>query len=468
MPCIDANVREARSGLPRQLDGLGGPMNGPLRYQPRAAWAMTAMVLFLMLVNFLDKVVLGMVAVPLMAELHLSPATFGLIAGAFYWLFSVSAIVVGFLSDRIATRWLLLAMGASWAVLQLPIALAGGAFTILLCRVLLGAAEGPAFPVSVHSLYKWFPDEKRSMPVAVISQGACAGLLLAGLLIPLVSRHWGWRMNFVILAAAGALWSVVWACVAREGQLHERNAQPGTADICPTATPLRLPYRRILLDPSALALFLLGFAGYWTLGMSLTWLPAYLEKGLDFGSVEAGRWFALVVVSAMPVTIGMSWLSQRMVRRGATTRRARAQLASLSVLASGLLFIALVATGLPAGQKVVLLALASALAPIALTLGSVMIGEMVPARQCGAVVAIFTAAGNVGGAIAPAVMGRLVQAYGSTDAHGYEAGLLCGAVLMIIASLAGLRWLNPARSKHTLMRATVMASPGTLGQADAS
>jgi MFS family permease len=97
-----------------------------------------------------------------------------------------------------------------------------------------------------------------------------------------------------------------------------------------------------------------------------------------------------------------------------------------------------------------------------------MIGEMVPARQCGAVVAIFTAAGNVGGAIAPAVMGRLVQAYGSTDAHGYEAGLLCGAVLMIIASLAGLRWLNPARSKHTLMRATVMASPGTLGQADAS
>jgi MFS family permease len=466
MPYIDANICQARRCLSRHVNAMDSSMNDLVRYRPRTAWAMTAMVFFLMLVNFLDKVVLGMVAVPLMAELHLSPARFGLIAGAFYWLFSISAVVVGFLSDRIATRWLLLAMGAGWAVLQLPIALAGGAFTVLLCRVLLGAAEGPAFPVSVHSLYEWFPDEKRSMPIAVISQGACIGLLLAGLLIPLVSHHWGWRMNFVILAAAGAVWSVMWACFAREGRLHERSGQSSTADVRPSAMPLRLPYRRILLDPSALALFLLGFAGYWTLGMSLTWLPAYLEKGLGFGNVQAGRWFALIVVSAMPVTIGISWLSQRMLRRGATTRRARAQLAILSVLVSGLLFLVLVATGLPATQKCVLLAFASALGSVGIMLGPVMIGEMVPASQCGAVVAIFTAVGNVAGAVAPAIMGGLVQAYGSTDTHGYEGGFLCGAVLLISASLVGLRWLYPARSKETLLQ-TTRASSSTLGPADA-
>ena len=108
-------------------------------------------------------------------------------------------------------------MGLSWAVLQLPQAMATSALGLLICRVILGAAEGPAFPVSVHALYKWFPDRKRNLPVACINQGAAFGMLLAGLLIPLVTRQWGWRMNFLLLGAIGATWSVLWACFGREG-----------------------------------------------------------------------------------------------------------------------------------------------------------------------------------------------------------------------------------------------------------
>lgn len=117
-------------------------MNTLPTYQPRSAWAMASMLTWLSLINFLDKIVLGMVAVPLMADLKLAPAEFGLIASSFFWLFSLSTVLVGFLSNRVATRWLLLAMGLAWAVLQVPLALAGSAMTILLCRMLLGAAEG--------------------------------------------------------------------------------------------------------------------------------------------------------------------------------------------------------------------------------------------------------------------------------------------------------------------------------------
>jgi sugar phosphate permease len=271
-------------------------------------------------------------------------------------------------------------------------------------------------------------------------------------------------MNFVILGGAGALWSVMWACLGREGRFRERSWHRSTADIGPTSTPVRLSYRKILRDPSVLALFLLGFAAYWILGVSLTWLPAYLEKGLGFSSVQAGRWFGVVVVSAMPATVGMSWLSQRMLKRGATTRGARAQLVSASLMLSGLMFVVLEATGLPAAQKAALFALAGALPPVAITLSPVMLGEIVPVSQCGAVISLFTAVGNVAGAIAPAVMGRLVQTYGSADPHGYETGFLCGAVLLIVASLASLRWLYPARSKHALLYGT----PGPSRQAEAS
>ncbi len=76
---------------------------------------MTGMLTVLALINFLDKIVLCLVVVPLVAGLHLSAQQFGLIAGSFFWLFSISTVVVSFPSNRVRTRWVLLAMGVSWA-----------------------------------------------------------------------------------------------------------------------------------------------------------------------------------------------------------------------------------------------------------------------------------------------------------------------------------------------------------------
>ncbi len=274
-------------------------------FRPRAAWFMTAMLTALSLINFLDKIVLGLVAVPLVSELHLSAQQFGLVAGSFFWLFSISTVVVGFLSNRVRARWILLAMGISWAVIQIPQVLTQSAVALLVFRIILGAAEGPLFPVSVHAIYKWFPDRKRNLPVAIMNQGAALGLLLAGLLIPLITQRWGWRTNFVLLAIVGFVWSALWLCFGREGDLsaHDKSAHS------PHEGRERLPYRRILTDPSVLSILLLGFASYWALGQSISWLPTYLEKELEFTNVDAGRWFAVVIGAASPVNIGLAWLS---------------------------------------------------------------------------------------------------------------------------------------------------------------
>ncbi|CAG4926971.1 MFS transporter [Paraburkholderia gardini] len=420
-------------------------MTASLDFQAKSAWTMTFLLTGLALINFLDKIVLGLVAVPLTAELHLSPEKFGLVAGSFFWLFSISTVLVGFLSNRFPTRWLLLAMGLSWAALQLPQAIATSALGILVCRVILGVAEGPAFPVSVHALYKWFPNRKRNLPVAVINQGAAFGMLLAGLLIPVVTRQWGWRMNFVLLGAIGAIWSVLWACFGREGTLGKQQTT-----LAAPAPAKRLPYRRILTDRSVLSVFALGFTAYWTLGLSLTWIPTYFEKGLGFNGIEAGRCFAVVVATATPVNVGLSWLSQRMLGRGVSTRRARVHLICLSAAAGALLYIALMLLHWLPLQKVALLAMAGALPTLSFTLAPALLAEMVPDSQRGSLVAIHTALASLGAAFAPVVMGRLVQVYGSDSSHAYELGFTVSAALLIAAAFAALLWLHPDRSHKTL------------------
>src|ERR1700683_5245532 len=83
---------------------------------PKGAWKITFLLFLFMLVNFADKIVVGLAGVPIMTELKLQPEQFGLLGSSFFFLFSISAIVVGFIVNRIATRWVLLALATIWAL----------------------------------------------------------------------------------------------------------------------------------------------------------------------------------------------------------------------------------------------------------------------------------------------------------------------------------------------------------------
>ncbi|MCC2105106.1 MAG: MFS transporter, partial [Hyphomicrobiales bacterium] len=87
---------------------------------PKGAWKITALLFLYMVVNFADKIVVGLAGVPIMQELKLHPSQFGLLGSSFFFLFSISAIVVGFMANRIEARWLLVGLALVWALVQFP------------------------------------------------------------------------------------------------------------------------------------------------------------------------------------------------------------------------------------------------------------------------------------------------------------------------------------------------------------
>src|SRR5258708_11050135 len=102
---------------------------------PKGAWKITFLLFLFMLVNFADKIVVGLAGVPIMTELKLQPEQFGLLGSAFFFLFSISAIVVGFIVNRVATRWVLLILAVACAVAQLPIVRTVSFTTLLICSL---------------------------------------------------------------------------------------------------------------------------------------------------------------------------------------------------------------------------------------------------------------------------------------------------------------------------------------------
>jgi hypothetical protein len=62
---------------------------------PKGAWGITALLFSFMLINFADKTVVGLAAVPIMRDLDLTPRQFGFLGSSFSFLFAISGILVG-------------------------------------------------------------------------------------------------------------------------------------------------------------------------------------------------------------------------------------------------------------------------------------------------------------------------------------------------------------------------------------
>ncbi|HTT79694.1 MAG TPA: MFS transporter [Stellaceae bacterium] len=405
-------------------------------------WTIVALLFLFMLINFADKAVVGLAAVPIMQELRISPKQFGLIGSGFFLLFPISAVVVGFAVNRVRTRWALLAMGLIWALAQFPMLGGVGFAAVLACRVVLGAGEGPAYPVALHATYKWFPNEARTLPTAIVAQGGGVGILVALPALNWVIVHYSWHWAFGVLGAAGLLWTALWLAFGREGTLADA-VQPGAG-----ATPLRLPYGRLLRNPTIVASWCAVFGAYWGLSMALTWQAAFMIKGLGLAQGKIGLLAALPPSVGVVAVIGGGWLSQRLLTRGATSRLARGVFGGACVAAGGIAL--LVMPAMPTiGLKIAMTTLGIAVPSVIYVVSPAIVGELTPVAQRGALLAIGTAIGTTAGLLSPFIMGSVIEG-AATPLAGFDAGYrICGAV-MLAGGLIGMALMNPERAADRL------------------
>ena len=406
---------------------------------PKGAWKVTFLLFLFMLVNFADKIVVGLAGVPIMTELNLSAEQFGLLGSSFFFLFSISAIVVGFIVNKVPTRWVLLVLALVWAVAQFPMVGSVGFTTLLICRIILGAGEGPAASVAVHAIYKWFPDEKRAMPTAILSQGSAFGVILAVPALNFVIVNYGWHYAFGALGIVGLMWSAAWLWLGQEGPLAEIELA-GLRE-------QRVPYLQLLTSRTFVGCVAATFGAYWALSLGLTWFTPFLVKGLGFSQQQAGFISILPWVFGACVVMTTGWLSQRLMARGVSTRMARGVLGATPLIFGGMLMAAMPHVD-GATTRIALLVVGSGLCGSIYVVFVPMIGEFTPVSQRGAVIAIYGALYTLAGIIAPVVMGKMIQASGSL-LDGYMSGFTINAVIMVIAGLTGLAllWPNTERAR---------------------
>jgi sugar phosphate permease len=409
----------------------------------RKAWTAVVMVFLFMVINFADKAVMGLSSTSIIKELGLTNAQFGALGSSFFLLFSVSGILVGFLANRVKTKTIMAAMSIVWALSLLPMVGSVTYLVLLTSRVALGAAEGPAFPVSLHAVYKWFGDKRRAVPTSVVACGAAFGTGVVAPLITWMIVRYGWHAAFAVLGALGFVWAVVWLVIGEDGPLGRFPAA--------TNTFARIPYRRLLLSRTALGVFVGGFAAYWIIALNIVWLANYLVKGLHLDLSSASWIVVLPSATQMLLAPCLAFLSQRMTKAGYASRYSRGLLGSVCVVLAGVSMVSLPLVPLGA-LKIALIALSFSLGSVIFTLGSTLIAEICPSSQRGAMLGITNSIHTLAGLVAPVAMGLVVDV-GANPAAGFRAGFINAGILVAALGALAAYLINPDADLRRFKRA---------------
>jgi MFS family permease len=408
---------------------------------PKGAWGITFLLFLFMVVNFADKIVVGLAGVPITKELHLQPEEFGTLGASFFYLFSISAIIVGFIVNRIATRWVLLVLAVIWALAQFPMLGSIDLTTFMICRVILGAGEGPAFSVAAHAIYKWFPDEKRTLPTAVLSQGSALGVVFAVPALNWIIVNHSWHYAFGALGVVGLMWVAAWFVWGKEGPL--------VPTVAAAASEPRISYFKLLTSRTFIGCVAATFGAYWALSLGLTWFTSFIVTGLGFSQQQAGFISILPWVFGAGIVILTGLISQMLMARGFTTRGARGVLGAAPLVVGGLILATLPYVD-SAGLRIALLVIGSGLCGSIYVVCPPMLGEFTPVSQRGAVIAIYGALYTLAGIFAPKIMGAVIQHAGGVM-EGYMMGFTINAVVLIASGVIGLLllWPNTERARLT-------------------
>ena len=208
-----------------------------MRPGPRHHTIIVALLSVCSAINYADRVNISIAVVDMSRVFEWDMRTQSVVLSCFFWGYLCSQVVGALLAQRYGGKLVLGAATFAWSVLTCltPAAASSGSFLLLvLCRVLLGAAEGFLIPVNSHLVAAWVPPAERGRAITAIQAGCHAGTLCAFTLSPKIMVRSGWQWCFYIFGSLGYVWLGFWVVFGADKR-RRRVVGPGVMLSSPSA-----------------------------------------------------------------------------------------------------------------------------------------------------------------------------------------------------------------------------------------
>ena len=397
---------------------------------PGNRFLVLAFLLLVYVFNFADRMLLGVMAAPIKADLGLSDGQLGLLGGtAFALLYATVGVPIGWLADRHSRSWIITVALCAWSGFTALCGMATSFATLFLARLGVGVGEAGGVAPSYSMIADYFPPGERARALGVYSFGipigGAAGLAFGGV----IAEAFDWRIAFITMGVAGIL-------IAPLFKWFVRDPVRGGTERGAAANPLKPgeAFRTIARKP---AFWLISFGS--ALGSTASygiafWIPSFYVRSFAMPLSQVTLLYAVVILCGGLAGIWLgAWLGDRFGPRRPGTYLAIPTIA----LAASVPFFALAILAPSPAASLGLLFVPTMLGSMGYGTVLTAIQHVVPAVLRSTASALFLFINNlIGLGLGSAVLGfvsdALAREYGS---QSLRYALLAGSVFYVLAAL---------------------------------
>jgi sugar phosphate permease len=401
---------------------------------PRYRWVVFCLLAFGYLLVYFHRLCPAVVALDMQADLKTSGALLGFLAAAYFYPYALMQIPSGLLSDSWGPRKTITVFFALAGAASIFLGTVDSLGLAILARVLVGLGVAMLFVPTMKVMTNWFKTDEFAMMTGVLMAVGGLGAYFAARPLAWLSDIMGWRGSFVIIGAVTLVLAVaVWVLVRNTPEEKGLAAvNPPAGDNPGSAKTIGLGQGiKMVLSTGGFwflaAWFFFSFSIFFSFGG--LWGGPYLMQIYGYSKAEAGNILGMMALAMIVGSPVFGWLSDKVFR----SRKKVLILASVITLGLTVpLAFFPAAMNRPALYLLCFLfgLFNSAVVIVAFTAAK----ELFPVEIAGTSVGLANLFPFLGGAVAPPIVGAILEAQEKTAA-GYSAQAYSRAFLLYFMTL---------------------------------
>ena len=264
------------------------------------------LLLFAYIFNFIDRNIIGVLAVPIRTEFNLSDTALSTLGVAFGVFYAVIAIPIAWLADRKSRVTIISTAVALWSLFTAACGMVQSYSHLVIARMGVAVGEAGGIAPSYSLVSDYYPREKRSRALAFYSLGIPIGSALGVFFGGWLASHLSWRSAFIIVGLLGLPAALLIKFFIPEPERGRFDPPP------PADTPAVGVFQALARTPS-FWLLSFGAASGSILGYGLIfWLPSFFNRSFGLPLDQVG-WFygSIVLVGGVLGTWLGGWFGDR-------------------------------------------------------------------------------------------------------------------------------------------------------------